>query len=244
MNFGDDSGLGSPTTNIRTTRNGTFPFRLAWFLQLLILMIGSTNSSTSITLVSAILHVPTNAISYRSIPAAYYGKQWNEKEYTTVRLQFLGTGRQVYHPRHQHDHPNEQSFDWCVEADRLFSSSTITTTTTTTTIIITPNPVVRPPDGRPVALLVDDPQRADENGYYPCHLVDYERVAKAWNVSYIIFYDAVEDRPLQYIWTYLDDRIISETNSIGYQLVTHQTGMGKLFFTVIANTRKSQGMYM
>jgi hypothetical protein len=181
MIFGSHSGFYAPT-NIRTTRNGTGPFRLAWvLLQLLILMMGSTTSSTTITLVNAILHVPTNATSYRSIPAAYYGKPWNEKEYTSVRLQFLGTGRQVHHPRHRHDHPNEHSFDWCVEADRLFSSSTTTTTT------ITPNPVVRPQDGRPVALLVDDPQRADEIGYYPCHLVDFERVAKAWNVSYIIF---------------------------------------------------------
>jgi hypothetical protein len=201
-------GDGSTTTTIRTAEtyhHGTGRFRVvAWLLHLLILILGSPNSSssttTTITLVDAILHVPTNTTSYRSIPAAYYGKPWKAHDYITMRLQYFGS-----------------TIDWCREADRLFSS-----------IPTSINPIVRPPDGNPVALLLDDDAgRSDEIGHYPCHLVDYERVAQAWNVSYIIFYDAVKDRPLQYISTYLDDRIVSETNAIGYQLVTHQTGLGE-----------------
>ena len=87
-----------------------------------------------------------------------------------------------------------------------------------------------PTEDYPIALLLYDKLRVLERGYYKCQLVDYENMAKTLNVSYIIFYDAIPDRPLAYIRDYLDSPIITNsTSQVGFQLVSHTTGTGKLF---------------
>ena len=56
-------------------------------------------------------------------------------------------------------------------------------------------------------------------------------MAKALNVSYMIFYDAIPDRPLEYIRDYLDSPIMkmnSTKSDVGFQLVSHSTGIGEL----------------
>jgi hypothetical protein len=158
--------------------------------------------------ISATLHVPSSYRSFLSMPAMFYGKPWIKGESVTAYLQYL-------------------DLDWCAEADKINgrdSYSLSTSSANSPHLLLAPPPIER----MPLALLVNGKDRVDQRkGHYPCHLIDYERLATAWNVSYIIFYDGLEDRPLSYLWSYLDGRVLSEDNAIGFQLVTHQTGLGK-----------------
>ena len=86
----------------------------------------------------------------------------------------------------------------------------------------------------PIALLVHDSHGNRFIQNRPCHLIDYERLALAWNVSYIIFYDDSEEsasNPLNYetAHLYLDSPIIDtndEHNKVGFQFVSYETGNG------------------
>ena len=110
-----------------------------------------------------------------------------------------------------------------------------------------PNPVHKPPQSldaslpeetpmqlQPIALLIRDSHGNRYIQNRPCHLIDYEQLALAWNVSYIIFYDDSEEgasNPLNYetAHLYLDSPIIDtndEHAKVGFQFVSYETGNG------------------
>jgi hypothetical protein len=92
----------------------------------------------------------------------------------------------------------------------------------------------------PVALLVHDVPRRVSNtnnnayGQHPCDILDYERLAVAWNVSYIIFYNHHSPLSSYREATYFleeEENVVvptDETNTaaVGFQLVSYDTGMG------------------
>jgi hypothetical protein len=94
----------------------------------------------------------------------------------------------------------------------------------------------------PVALLVQDVPRRVSNtnsnayGQHPCDVMDYERLAVAWNVSYIIFYNhhsplssyseatySLEEEEEDHLVVPMDE---TNTAEVGFQLVSYDTGMG------------------
>ena len=222
--------------------------------------------------------VPSTNVSYPSIPAWYYGKVWDtsttssplstnstipattgEEEVgaaTTVHLQYYdidycnefatvakddddNTNNSIYHRSPIKPSP--------IEEDDMSSNSTNNASTVAAEQHLLTIPI---------ALLVyDSDHGAREVKHRPCHLIDYERLAIAWNVTYVIFY---HDEPnneaevetekagmpthsqstpsfsrsslnsyYEQNQAYLDSPIVSETNSIGFQLVSHRTATGK-----------------
>ena len=102
----------------------------------------------------------------------------------------------------------------------------------------------------PVALLIHDQYGHGYIKSRPCHLIDYERLAIAWNVSYIIFYDGadvIDDASDPSSWYehsqgYLDSPILSETNSIGFQLVSYSTGLELISLINDSETNENSGI--
>ena len=184
-------------------------------------------STNTLTLVLAAIHVPSYQKSYRSMPAMYYGMSWSSNEYESAQLQFYDID------------------DWCQETFLLDPKRRPNATKTrhSSSRENEDDKERSPPSTLPIALLVNDPKRGsnDPKGFYPCHLVDYERLATLWNAKFIIFYDPIPNRPISYITSYLDDPILSVTNNtIGFQLVSYETGM-QLRELLLSSSRTRQG---
>ena len=190
------------------------------------------------------------------------------KEFATVAAQGDDDDSSIYHrnpiPKQQQLVP--QSANETTQAKTREDEGIIPPSNTASTNLFASSPTAdqglqqqqqqQDEEALPIALLVYDYDHGErEVKHRPCHLIDYERLAIAWNVSYIIFYhdeqqdsetetenkndENVDDTSATAATTlslnsyyeqnqaYLDSPILSETNSIGFQLVSYHTALGK-----------------
>ena len=168
-------------------------------------------------------------VSYPTLPALYYGKSWSritndtgQGGLVTVQLLYLDyewcsemAHEEFWDPRNNpawtfiRQRYDDDDDDETNSNNRKYASSKFDS---------------------PIALLVDDDEgtASIQAANRRCHLIDFERLALAWNVSYVVFMQN-QGRPLTYAdgRNYLDSPIKSETNTIGFQLVSHEDGKGK-----------------
>ena len=190
-------------------------------------------------------------ISYPSLPALYYGKPWelpsslpsperSDRDVSTANetTPTATSNNEEALAATVTVHLQHFDFDWCDVIGKVLNDDGNGNNERNF-----PNPVREPPtisresagEGQnhqdeeplPIALLIHDGHGRKSIQNRPCHLIDYENLAIAWNISYIIFYDTI-DQPLTYEngLLYLDSPILSNNYDIGFQLVSHQTGEG------------------